>query len=71
MSIFYLILIKASPVVRRKNRGREGIRTACDIEITGTLCVFINIEHNTVFHKKSNHSRGVQLFLIFSRKTGL
>ena len=44
-------LIKTIPAVGPK-QGREGIRTVCDIEITGTLCVYTNIEHPTGFHKK-------------------
>ena len=65
-------LIKAILAVRLTSRGREEIRTVCDIEITGTLCVYFNIEHPTGFHQKSKLSyisRGVQLFFTFSRKT--
>ena len=52
--------------VRHKNIGREGIRAACYIEITGTLCVYINIGHILLYlTKKSKLSyllRGYQLF---------
>ena len=64
-------LIKAILAVRPKSRSREEMQTVCDKEITGTLCVYFNIEHPIRFHKKSKlsyFSRGVQRFLTFSRK---
>ena len=61
MSVFYLLLRKVWHVSRRKNREREGIRTVCDFEITGTLHVCINFEHPAVFHKK------IKTFIFFKR----
>ena len=45
-----------------KTRGREEMRTVCDIEITETLCVYFNIGHPVGFHQNSKlsyFSRGV------------
>ena len=33
-------VIKAVLAVGPKNKGREGMQTVCDIEITGTLCMY-------------------------------
>ena len=66
------LLIKAVLAVGPKRRGREEMRTECDIEITETLCMYFDIEHPIGFHQKSKLStfgRGVQLFFTFPRKT--